>query len=203
MTHGSAFRRTFPSFLLAGTIAAAAAAQDQPKTERVTTGPEYSAGGFHRAMLGSSYRDLWTTPVVLPVLDLSKEGGGGLKPVRRVGGQQTKGLALVGQDGRAYTFRGVEKDLSDALDDLILGRGVARGRHDLRHKGRAVREEFLERLRANGFREMTVREAPIEAGERIPGFHLDGDAVDFADTASEYAEKAVDLSKKAHEGAGR
>src|SRR6185436_9690023 len=81
--------------------------------------PEYSAGGFHRAMLGSSYRDLWTTPVELPVLDLSKEGGGGLKPVRRVGGQQTKGLALVGNDGRAYTFRGVEKDPSNILPEEL------------------------------------------------------------------------------------
>ncbi|MEZ4301878.1 MAG: DUF4398 domain-containing protein [Polyangiaceae bacterium] len=30
-----------------------------------------------------------------------------------------------------------------------------------------------------------------------------GDAIDFADTASEYAEKASDLAKQAHEGAGR
>ncbi|HEY3173014.1 MAG TPA: hypothetical protein VGK86_10625 [Thermoanaerobaculia bacterium] len=73
----------------------------------------------------------------------------------------------------------MEKELSDALDDLILGRGVARGRHELKHRGRPVREEFLQRLAANGFRPMTVREAPIEAGERIPAFHLENDAVDF------------------------
>ncbi len=30
-----------------------------------------------------------------------------------------------------------------------------------------------------------------------------GDAIDFADTAEEYAEKAIQLSKQAHEGAGR
>jgi hypothetical protein len=30
-----------------------------------------------------------------------------------------------------------------------------------------------------------------------------GDAIDFADTAEEYAEKAIQLSRKAHEGAGR
>ncbi|HVE65241.1 MAG TPA: hypothetical protein VNC59_01575 [Thermoanaerobaculia bacterium] len=73
----------------------------------------------------------------------------------------------------------MEKELADALDDLILGRGVARGRHDLTHRDRPVREEFFERLRANGFRPLTVQEAPIEAGEKIPGFYLDGDAVDF------------------------
>jgi len=73
----------------------------------------------------------------------------------------------------------MEKDLAEALDDLILGRGVARGRHELEHRGRPVRDEFLERLLANGFRPMTVREASIEAGEKIPAFHLEDDAVDF------------------------
>jgi len=75
----------------------------------------------------------------------------------------------------------MDPELSSALDDLILGRGVARGRHSLVHQGRLVRDEFLERLAANGFRETTVKEAPIEAGEKIPAFHLDpaGDSVDF------------------------
>ena len=41
----------------------------------------------------------------------------------------------------------MEKELADALDDLILGRGVARGRHELVSRGRPVRDEFLERLR--------------------------------------------------------
>ena len=73
----------------------------------------------------------------------------------------------------------MQKELSEALDDLILGRGVARGRHSLTHQGRDVSEEFLERLRANGFRELTVRDAPIEAGEKIPAFHLHDGLADF------------------------
>ena len=73
----------------------------------------------------------------------------------------------------------MQKDLSDALDDLILGRGVARGRHELRHRDRPVRAEFVERLGALGFRTMTVREAEIEPGEKIPAFYLHDDAVDF------------------------
>ena len=32
---------------------------------------------------------------------------------------------------------------------------------------------------ANGFQPMTVRESPIEAGERIPAFHIVGDEADF------------------------
>jgi hypothetical protein len=73
----------------------------------------------------------------------------------------------------------VDAELSGALDDLILGRGVARGRHSLRHQGRLVKAEFQERLLANGFRPTTVRDAPIEEGEKIPAFHIDGETVDF------------------------
>jgi hypothetical protein len=67
----------------------------------------------------------------------------------------------------------MERDLADALDDLILGRGVARGRHSLRWKGRLVGAELEERLAANGFSKTTVREAAIEPGEKIPAFYLD------------------------------
>ena len=73
----------------------------------------------------------------------------------------------------------MDRELSDALDDLILGRGVARGRHEAKHQGRPVAAELEERLRANGFVPMTVREAPIEAGEKIPAFYLHGDTLDF------------------------
>lgn len=71
------------------------------------------------------------------------------------------------------------KLLGDALDDLILGRGVARGRHELTLDGRDVSGEFLKRLMANGFRPTTVRDAEIEAGERVPAFCLRGRVADF------------------------
>jgi hypothetical protein len=73
----------------------------------------------------------------------------------------------------------VDAELAGALDDLILGRGVARGRHSLLYRGRTVKAEFEERLIANGFQPVTVREAPIEAGEKIPAFHIEGDDADF------------------------
>lgn len=73
----------------------------------------------------------------------------------------------------------MDAELAVALDDLILGRGVARGRHSLRLKGRLVRAELEERLLANGFRPTTVREAAIEAGERIPAFYLHDELADF------------------------
>jgi hypothetical protein len=92
----------------------AVSAADAPQRKRVVAGERYQAGGLHRFLLGADYRDLWATPVELPVLDLQRFAGG-LRPVRRVGGQETKGLALKGADGRDYTFRAVDKDPTEIL----------------------------------------------------------------------------------------
>ena len=99
------------AFALAWPAAGAAAAA----TQTVTVGPQYRASGLHSAMLGSSYRRLWTTPITVEVLDLAAEAGG-LTPERRVGGQQTKGLALRGP-GRSYTFRSIDRDPSNILPE--------------------------------------------------------------------------------------
>jgi hypothetical protein len=53
-------------------------------------------------------------------LNLNTEAGG-LTPVRTVGGHQTKGLALKGADGRAYTFRGLDKDPTTVLPPFLVG----------------------------------------------------------------------------------
>lgn len=113
-------------FSLLASLSAAAA--DGPARKTVVAG-DYGANGPHRFLLGSDYRTIWATPVDVEVLDLSKEAGG-IKPVRRVGGQQTRGLAFAGADGRrSYTFRGLEKDASHLLDavdpelkDSVIGK---------------------------------------------------------------------------------
>ena len=69
----------------------------------------YGASGFHRMMLGDGYRDVWGTPIKVPVLDL-KAYAGGLKATELGGTAQTKSLRFVGADGRTYTFRPVYKD---------------------------------------------------------------------------------------------
>src|SRR5262245_22304925 len=79
------------------------------ETRKVVVGGQYAARGWHRFWFGSGYRDVWTTPVELPVLDLGSEAGG-LTPVRPVGGLETPGLALKGADGKSYTFRNLIKE---------------------------------------------------------------------------------------------
>ncbi len=78
--------------------------------------------------MGSNYRKEWNTPVTVPVVNMATEKGG-LTPVKRGGGKQTKSLHLDGGDGRQYVFRSIQKfitaktlpgDLeSEAAADLV------------------------------------------------------------------------------------
>ena len=89
---------------------------DSAPQERVlqAAGPRYRASGLHSLLFGREYRSLWSTPVSVPVLDL-RTFAGGLKPVSKGGGQQTKSLLLVAPDGREFFFRSVDKDPSATL----------------------------------------------------------------------------------------
>lgn len=78
-------------------------------TVRVRPGMEYGAGGFHRWLFGADYRDLWTSEIEVPLLDLGSAAGG-LTPTTAGGGRQTKSLRFRGADGYQYGFRSVDKD---------------------------------------------------------------------------------------------
>ncbi len=91
-----------------------------PRETVQAAGPQYGASGLHRLFLGPEYRSLWTTPISVEVLDLHTFAGG-LRPVSKGGGQETKSLLLVGQDGREFFFRSVDKDPSAALPRELRG----------------------------------------------------------------------------------
>jgi hypothetical protein len=91
----------------------------------VVPGGYYAAGGAHRALFGSGYRHLWTTPIEVPVADLSTLAGG-VVPNRLGGGMTTRTLHLDGADGRRYVFRSVDKSpvefedfAGSVLEDII------------------------------------------------------------------------------------
>ena len=63
-----------------------------------------------------------------------------------------------------------------ALDDLVLGRGVRRGRHLL---GTALVPLFLERLGALGFVPLPVGEIDVPVGVRVPAWLVRGEVADF------------------------
>jgi hypothetical protein len=84
----------------------------------VVAGAGYGAGGLHRWLLGSEYRDLWTTPIRVPVFYPSLTAGG-LKPDKEGGGRQTKSLRFEAADGREYVFRSVDKDPVSVLPEEL------------------------------------------------------------------------------------
>jgi hypothetical protein len=94
-------------------LLAPAALRAQADSVTVVAGPDYGAGGMRKLLLGEDYRNLWTTPVRVEVLDL--DFAGGLTPVRTGGGNQTTSLRFQGADGREYAFRSVDKEHSRAL----------------------------------------------------------------------------------------
>jgi len=102
--------------VLTGWAATAAAGRAGADTRQVVIAPAYKKGGIERCLWGADYRALWTAPITVEVLDL-KTFAGGLKPLFRVGGQETKGLAMKGADGRDYTFRGIDKDPTTILPE--------------------------------------------------------------------------------------
>jgi len=63
-----------------------------------------------------------------------------------------------------------------AVDDLILGRGVRRGRHVLPS---GLETLFLSRLAALGFVATTIDAVAIEVGVRVPAWLVRPEAVDF------------------------
>ena len=95
------------------------AAQESAGSTVVTAaGEQYRAGAFHRWVLGRHYRDLWTTPIEVELLDLSTFAGG-ITPLRQGGGRQTRSLRFLASDGREYSFRSVGKDPSAVLDSIL------------------------------------------------------------------------------------
>ena len=76
--------------------------------------PAYDKPGkLHRLFFGENYRKEWAAPTMLPVIRLSKIHGG-LTPLKRGGGMQSKSLRLADKEGKEWVIRSVEKS-PDAL----------------------------------------------------------------------------------------
>jgi len=84
----------------------------------VIPGEIFKAKRIKRFLLGNQYRDIWLTPVDVPVLDL-KHQAGGLRPLKKGGGMQTKSLRLKGADGKQYVIRSVQKYPEKAVPKLL------------------------------------------------------------------------------------
>ncbi|MFK7932820.1 MAG: metallophosphoesterase, partial [Saprospiraceae bacterium] len=70
--------------------------------------------GFHDLIFGEHYRELYTHQFEFPVLHLDTFKGG-VKVVKRGGGNQTRSLRLEDENGRQYSMRAMTKDVSRLL----------------------------------------------------------------------------------------
>ena len=91
-------------------------AADLDTVVEVAAGPNYAASDFKKLLFGSHYRNAWTTEIKVPVIDLQNTYGG-LIPIQKGGGMQTKSLRLSAGTGHQYVFRSIQKDPSSILPE--------------------------------------------------------------------------------------
>jgi hypothetical protein len=90
-----------------------AISQSNAQTDSVASkAGTFSTSGGRYFWMGSNYRKEWNTPVKAPVLNLATEKGG-LTPIKKGGGKQTKSLRLEDASGREYTLRSIQKFITD------------------------------------------------------------------------------------------
>lgn len=77
-----------------------------------------SVSRFHRVLFGENYRKEWSNPTTLPVIRLSQVKGG-LVPLQRGGGYQSRSLRLKDKNGREWVLRSVNKYPDKVLPEAI------------------------------------------------------------------------------------
>lgn len=89
-----------------------------PDSMEAIAGTRYNIDETGYKWLGKNYRDAWATPVKVPVFDIRTKNGG-LKIVKRGGGQQTFSLRLEDNEGRQYVLRSVDKYVEGAVPEEL------------------------------------------------------------------------------------
>ncbi len=91
-----------------------------PAYRTVIAGSQYKAGGLKKTIWGKHYRNEWTIPVKVPVM-LIDTARGGLVPVEKGGGRQTKTLRLKNPQGKEFVLRSIDKTLEATLPEIAHG----------------------------------------------------------------------------------
>jgi hypothetical protein len=90
------------------------------KTATVVADSAYVASKLKRVFFGDLNRDIWTTPIQVPYLDIHYEHGG-LTPVKKGGGMQTISLRMKAEDGNYYVLRKVNKNPTFMIERGLRG----------------------------------------------------------------------------------
>ena len=141
----------------------------QQRDTVVVAGARYARGGVYRYFFGSHYRELWTTPIRVRVLDLGRFAGG-LRPTEEGGGMQTRSLRFEGGDGHEYRFRSVDKFpdlLPENLDGTFLD-DIVRDQTRAQHPAAALVAGVL--MTATGIPHSTFEMYVLPDDERLGAF---------------------------------
>ncbi len=70
-------------------------------------------------------------------------------------------------------------EISEVLDDIILGRGVKRSVHNLEYDQSIYSDLFISRLRLYKYSPLTVSQIEVQPGWRVPAFLIEGKTAIF------------------------
>ena len=86
----------------------------------VIAGKQYQKSSLHDIIWGRHYRKEWGMAVTVPILRIDSIYGG-LKPVEKGGGRQTRNLRLEDSKGKQYVLRSIDKTYKRALPEEFSG----------------------------------------------------------------------------------
>ncbi|MEM7163139.1 MAG: hypothetical protein AAF487_11945 [Bacteroidota bacterium] len=91
---------------------------DLETSKVIAAGARFRAKKGKRFFFGDQYRDTWTTPVEVPVVNLETELGG-LTPIKKGGGMASNSLRLETENGEHFAMRSVLKDYTKLVDPTL------------------------------------------------------------------------------------
>ncbi len=109
-------------FILCGqtSFAQVKPAADSTKYKTVSAGPQYKKSAYYQFLWGHNYREEWTTPVKLPVMQLDTLRGGFIS-FKEGGSNQSKSLHIKTKGDKEYSLRSVDKSLDKVIPKVFHG----------------------------------------------------------------------------------
>jgi hypothetical protein len=103
-----------------------------PSSITIAADKELSGNAISKFLVGTNYRKEWVQPVTVPVFDIGHEQGG-MKPIKKGGGKQTKSLQLEDKEGKNWALRSIQKfpeaaipaDLRQSFARDIVKQGIS------------------------------------------------------------------------------
>lgn len=113
------FKKTIYHKKLAAVTPGITLSGELPDSIMAVASYRYNITGRGYKWLGKNYRNIWETPVKVPVFNLGEENGG-LHILKRGGGQQTYSLRMEDNKGKQYVLRSIDKQVEGAMPNALL-----------------------------------------------------------------------------------